>query len=285
MALRYAERRPPPRLTEMIECVWRLQNDDPSPSAAHRVLPDGCVELILQLGDPVVERRPGRAPQVQPAIHVTGQLERFLLLEARGGIDTLGVRFRPGAARPLLRIPDGELTGRTVGVGALLGDAGRRGLECVAAGADPLAALIELCERRIDDDPRPDHHLQGVVRLILASAGQTRIQRLAEDFGIARRTLERRFAREIGLRPKTLARIARLGGTLLALTRREEPSLADLALACGFSDQAHMSREFRDLAGLTPTEWLRGRHPFASQFTTEARLHEILLRGDPGPRS
>jgi AraC-like DNA-binding protein len=242
----------------------------------HRVLPDGCIELILQRGDPDVEQHPGSRPRLQPPIHVTGQLERFFLLAARGRIDTLGVRFRPGAARALLRVPDGELTGRTIGLGGILGDARRRELESAAGEPDPLSALIDVCDDRLDPGRQPDGRLRAAVGGLLASAGRLPIAHLAEELSLDRRTLLRLFKNQLGLRPKQLARIARLGNTLLAVERGAFRSLADLACSCGYSDQAHLSREFRDLTGLSPTDWLRERPTFARQFTSVERLERIL---------
>jgi len=279
MTLSYEERQPSERLAAVVECVWRLQSDDRARQAPHRVLPDGCVELILQRGSRVVEQRPDQAPRLQPRVHVTGQLDRYLLLAARGLIDTLGVRFRPGAARALLRVPDGELSGRTLGAGEILGDSGRRELENAAGATEPLAAVLRVCEGQLDERLRPERRLRAAVDLVLATAGRLRVDRLADHLGLGPRTLERLFSRDIGLRPKQLSRIARLEAALLALSRNAHHSLADLAYACGYSDQAHLSREFRTLTGLTPTDWLRGSHPFARQFAAADRLDRMLSGG------
>lgn len=271
MALRYEERRPPARLAPVVERVWRLRHDDVGAAAPHRVLPDGRIELIVHLGSRVVERRPGGPERLQPRIHVTGQLERFLLLEPLGDIETLGVRFRPCAAVAVLGIADGELTGRTLGVGQIMGDAGRHELEAAAAASDPLTALAEVCSRRLDPRRQPDPRLARAVAILGRGGGRARVSRLCRHLGLHPRTLQRQMARDFGLRPKRMARIARMEATLRALSLADESSLAALAHDRGFADQAHLSRELRYLTGLSPTEWRHGSHPFARQFLRRRR--------------
>ena len=98
-------------------------------------------------------------------------------------------------------------------------------------------------------DPGPDDaaHVAAV-----ASAGRVRIGRLAEDIGVSRRYLEIGFRRQIGVPPKTVARVARFQHAVDVLSR---PSATfGAAVACGYADQSHFNREFRAMAGITPTQ-------------------------------
>lgn len=90
---------------------------------------------------------------------------------------------------------------------------------------------------------------------IVRTAGRIPIERLAERSGWSRKHLASRFRDEIGLTPKAVARIARFGHAQ-DRARETDTGWAGIAAECGYSDQAHLVREFRDLAGLTPTEWL-----------------------------
>ena len=82
-----------------------------------------------------------------------------------------------------------------------------------------------------------------------------RIGALAERLDCSRRHLVSKFHEEIGLPPKTVARIIRFDRALRLARKGPEGGWADIAAACGFADQAHLCREFRDLAGETPTAW------------------------------
>lgn len=95
---------------------------------------------------------------------------------------------------------------------------------------------------------------------LLRTGGRVAISRLAAETGWSDRHLRGRFRAEIGLTPKAAARVIRFDRARRLLGRGQRagarPSLADLAASCGYYDQAHLDREFRDLAGCPPTAWL-----------------------------
>src|SRR5215467_6717236 len=98
-------------------------------------------------------------------------------------------------------------------------------------------------------------------RLLLASGGVSNVSGLAAEIGWSDRHLRGRFREETGLTPKAAARVIRFDRARRLLQRRAAaatalPPLADLAADCGYYDQAHLAREFRDLAGCPPSAWL-----------------------------
>src|SRR5687768_8229345 len=96
MSLTYRERRPVPALRPYVECVWTVSGPPASsPRAPERVVPDGCPELIVHLGDPFSRQIGGRWV-VQPRAFLAGTLSRPWLLRAGRRVDTIGIRFRAG---------------------------------------------------------------------------------------------------------------------------------------------------------------------------------------------
>src|SRR5690606_32137193 len=97
-------------------------------------------------------------------------------------------------------------------------------------------------------------------RLIEASGGRVTVAEVADRVGWSRRHLGERFRQEIGLSPKAAARVVRFhrARRLLATGGR---GLAEVAAVAGYADQAHLTREFKDLAGATPTAWLAEELP------------------------
>jgi len=88
----------------------------------------------------------------------------------------------------------------------------------------------------------------------MGSSSRVRITELAEEAGWTRQHLTSRFRTEIGLGPKTVARVARLHRAVSLVGRPTPPSWAEVAHRCGYADQAHLNRDFRSLTGCTPTE-------------------------------
>jgi transcriptional regulator GlxA family with amidase domain len=106
-----------------------------------------------------------------------------------------------------------------------------------------------------------------------------RIDDVARALGWSRRRLERTFARELGIRPKLFARIARLNAVLAGLDAAERASAVDVALAAGYFDQAHLLRDFRRLAGRTPRASRERDGELACHFTHPERLR-LLFAGE-----
>ena len=96
---------------------------------------------------------------------------------------------------------------------------------------------------------------RSAVEMIAASGGTIRVGTLAEELGFGRKRLVRLFDREIGISPKRVARIIRFQRSLRILPA--STSLAEAAHEIGYFDQAHFIREFRELSGRTPGDWLR----------------------------
>ena len=95
--MRYCEIKPSPLLSQFIECFWTLERDGAhEPSEPERILPDGCVELILNFGSPFRERRDDGRQELQPNFFLVGQMTRPMLISSSGHVELIGIRFHPG---------------------------------------------------------------------------------------------------------------------------------------------------------------------------------------------
>jgi AraC-like DNA-binding protein len=102
-------------------------------------------------------------------------------------------------------------------------------------------------------------------RTLVRARGCVPIRDVARKVGWSRRHLTERFNAELGVTPKIAARILRFEHACRTIMD-DRPSLADTALACGYQDQAHMTREWRALAGYTPTAWIARELPFLQDY-------------------
>jgi len=250
--------RPPrdPRLARLVGCLWCGRRK--SGGGMERVLPTGGLQLVIDL------EADGRATVVGPST-------RFALVRSEEMRHTAGIAFLVGGGRPVLRVPAAELRDAVVDLAALTGPAAAESLRARLAqlADDPDRALDRLeafaLGRLAGGPPRgeagagaglaPDHGPDPAVAaaLRLLAAG-TPVAETVEATGLARATLIRRFASEVGLSPKQWAGLARLKRASQALAEGR-PRLADLALDCGFADQAHFTRAFTAYAGVPPSAW------------------------------
>jgi transcriptional regulator GlxA family with amidase domain len=108
-----------------------------------------------------------------------------------------------------------------------------------------------------EGEARVDPLVDFCVGRIEASGGTLRMAALETETGFGLRRIERRFERRLGISPKAHARIIRFQAAVASLGAPDMSGWADRAFACGYADQAHLTREFKALAGLSPSDYVR----------------------------
>jgi AraC-like DNA-binding protein len=164
--------------------------------------------------------------------------------------------LEPLGAHRLLGVPLGALANRLVALEDVLGAFATELEERLAAAPDASArhALAQrLLGARLRDERAPAPEVAHAVRRLRASRGSARIEALAAEVGWSRRHLGARIREELGLPPKALARLVRVEEAARRV-RAGEP-LADVAFGCGYADQPHFNRDFRELVGCSPGEF------------------------------
>ena len=184
-------------------------------------------------------------------------------------------RFRPFGLSAFLAVPLHELKDRVTPIVDLWdGPAGR--LEQALGDARTDADRAGEAERFFLDRLRSgvDRAIEVTVAAILRARGQARLEPLARDTGLSLRQIERRFRDAVGVGPKALSRVVRFQEVLRRLSG-DEPWV-DVALDCGYYDQAHLIRDFRDFVGLAPSRFRAAEGDLARQFTSPARLDRFF---------
>jgi AraC-like DNA-binding protein len=243
------------------------------PPLTHRGLPSPYLTLILTIDDPLVvtahpDRRqsPGRYDTLLGGLHLSPALI------AHGGRQSgVQVSVHPLACRALFGLPAGELAGLDLDLADVLGprpaDELRGRLRATATWPDRFAAVdAALLALSREADVHPD--ITHVYRRLLTGHGRVPVGTLAAEVGWSARYLTGRFRVETGLGLKEAARVMRFDRA----RRRLAPGvrLADLAAETGYYDQAHLAREFRALAGCSPSQWLADEFGFVQ---AAAALH------------
>lgn len=171
---------------------------------------------------------------------------------------SIDLELTPLGAWSVIGLPLHELERQTVTLEDAFGDAGQE-LVDELHDATNWDARFNITERflleRAQAGPRPTPAVAHALSRLWQSGGRARIESLATEIGCSRRYLHARFREQVGLAPKTVARLIRFG----AVRRRIERTparWADVAYDCGYADQAHLNRDFRELAGTTPTDFV-----------------------------
>jgi AraC-like DNA-binding protein len=258
--MQYAEFPPVAGLAAIVDRLWTLSGDAASLGAGTQpVLPDGRPELILHFGDAFERVHANGLVERQPNVIFAGQLTSQLMLKPTGTIRVLGVRFHPYGAAALLDVPQDELAGLTIGVGALARPLGRA-LEALRDSTDNLDVAVMRVQRELLRRVAPnriDPRVRCAVETVCRRRGLVSVDDVAAGVSMTRRHLERKFLSTVGMAPKRLARITRFQHALRILEDSGSDSRGtETAATCGYADQAHFIRDFRDLAGCPPGEHL-----------------------------
>jgi AraC-like DNA-binding protein len=247
----YREHPPHAALARHVECYWSMRAElDPVTPVAARVLPDGCMDIIVGVSGS------------DGAPYAVGTMTRPLDVTYAGSVDLFAVRFRAGAARPFLDAPADDLTDATASLDTLWGGRSEELLDRLAtapSASERIQALDALLLERLDRGPAADERVLRAAELLVRRRGGVSVEELAKAVGLGRRQLERRFRVSVGVTPKLACRVARLRRAVSLLDGRPETSLADVAFAAGYADQPHLTRELRMLAGTTPAQRRRAR--------------------------
>ncbi|MGE3876410.1 MAG: helix-turn-helix domain-containing protein, partial [Parvibaculaceae bacterium] len=183
-----------------------------------------------------------------------------VIVGSTGGAHCLQVNFSPLGALQFFGVAQSEIAGRTLSLDDLLGPGAPslvHELHDAADWAARFALLDRFIARRFERARTPHDTVRAVWHGLERSKGAASIERLAQDAGVSRRHLAKLFRAEIGAAPKTMARIMRFEHARHMAEAVPRQSWADIAYAAGYADQAHLTREFKELSGLSPRGLVR----------------------------
>jgi len=225
-----------------------------------RELPSAEVPLIISFGEPIrLFDVQDRTRSTALGSFATGAYDAHVVVEANGSQGGIQIDFTILGMRLFLGRPLADLTNRGVALEDIFGSTGRR-LTSELRDARTWDARFDLLDReiaaRMASARRPSSEVVCAWTRIVNSAGLVTIKSLVDETGWSQKHLIHQFREHIGLAPKMFARVMRFGSAVDRLRRKEHTSLTDLALDCGYYDQAHFGRDFRAFAGVTPTELL-----------------------------
>jgi len=273
--MEYRELRPSAPLDRHVRCYWTLRAPADASAPAQRVLPDGCVEVVINLGAPFERHDSDGRAERQPRNLLVGPTTRHMSIAATGDIRLVGIRFEPGGALPFLATTPEELRDAAPSLDDVALPLDRslvEQLEATVFGSE--GAIIDRAlsgrlarARRVGDD-----RVLACVSAALAARESMRVDSLVDLTGLGARQLERRFRETVGFGPKTLCRLVRFQRVVRAVGAGPDAPWARLAAGTGYADQSHMAREFREFAGTTLSNYVEEQHPLSDRFHSVPRI-------------
>jgi AraC-like DNA-binding protein len=262
----YLQREPGAALRPWVRSLWYAQGMDLA-QGRERILPTGRAQVIVNLArDFIVDCQEGQPVRRMAPALLVGQRSAYEIVDTSDLADLIGVSFQPGALPVFLtdaadRVTNGYTALDDLGCGT---DALRDRLHEVRGAEARLEGLEEFLRERIAARlERGRGALHPAVQFALEELRRRpavgRVTELARRTGWSERRFSQIFREEVGFAPKVWCRIQRFQGVVQELRRGAAVRWPEVALACGFYDQAHLANEFRAFAGISPTAYVATR--------------------------
>ncbi|QBX36330.1 AraC family transcriptional regulator [Brevundimonas sp. S30B] len=264
---RYEEFDPPDALKPWVRKAWTYAAPAPS-TMVQRIAPDGCPELILDLGAPYEEQGEDGVFRLQPPAVFAGQMTRPMAIRPVGPVELVAIRFRPDGARDWLGASLAEATDRRLDMTARLA-----GLKPPPGRPAAQAALMLdwLDAQRAWAEWTLDPAVRAQVDAI--EAGEV------SRTGAATRTLQRRFLDRTGVSPRLLRSVARFRRVFDRALGPDAAGWLSAGLDAGYFDQPQMARDFRRFLGCTATVWARDQIELARAIASQTYKPAVTSTG------
>jgi AraC-like DNA-binding protein len=223
-----------------------------------RELPTEEVPVIISFGAPIRVYDAGDLQSYRDlGSFATGAYDSYIRVLSSGPMGGIQINFTILGARLFLDRPLAALTNCSVPLEDILGPMARR-LEMELYDAPTWDARFDILDRvltaRLMAATPPSREVVWAWCRMVQTGGRIGIGRIVDEVGWSQKHLIARFREDIGLSPKIMARVLRFSNAARVLRGPTPPRLTDIALDCGYYDQAHFTRDFRAFAGVTPTE-------------------------------
>jgi AraC-like DNA-binding protein len=278
--IRYQEFIPHEILQDYVKRFWILEKEYTAEDSVEEVLPDACIELILNFGNSYVQVDGTKRLELSK-VCLIGLQSKPLIFEASGVVKIVAARFFAWGALPFLKCE--VRPGNTMRVEL---DATMNHLVATVAAnvhAQEYQKAVEELEdfligQRLNAMFQPQQ-IQAAAKLLYRTKGQHRIAELADYCQLSVRQLQRQFDEATGVSPKSLARSIRFEEIRSRLMFEPDANLTDLAYEFGYADQAHFIHDFKTFTNKTPSEFAVEMKKFREMFRDHQ--HVVFLQSPP----
>lgn len=246
-------------LSQYVELMWRTTNSGTLPSR-QGVYPNGAMALVIHLKKPSMRFFIDDEPQTIRVPLLAGPYSRPFHIDPSESTAVIGVLFHPGAAGMFFPVAAHELHNTDIALSELDPGEADRLLNDVCSRTGEHAQFLAV-ERYLNQklaNAAPIHPaVRYAVEHLSREGAVSSIRRLQLDTGLSHTRFIQLFRENVGLTPKLFCRVRRFHTLLDRVGKGTPVNWAQLAVDCGYFDQAHLIRDFRAFAGATPLEYNR----------------------------
>ena len=271
----YLSYRPGPPLDEFVDHFWLI--DGGQVPQLEKIMPSGTIELVVNLKDDKIYIHDPEEPHLYKqfaGVVFSGTYSRPFICNALQHESIIGVHFKPGGAFPFLEIGADELANAHANLADLWGRSGLELRERLCGAGTPEQRFV-IMERTLRDRLRGNgdttHQVKSAVKMLAMGGKGVLVRNVSRELGLSQPRFIRMFHSHVGLTPKVFRRIQRFQQARVLADGLETPDWTELALKCGYFDQAHMINDFREFSGSTPRKYS------AQQQDKDPRLKENHL--------
>jgi len=250
---------PGPPLSQFVELFWYYEGLT-RPHKKERLLPQGSVELVINLQEDrcrVYDRnRPYDFQNFRGAI-LCGPHSSFFVIDTASQAQVIGIHFKPGGAFPFFNLPVDELHNLHVGLDDLWGARAAELRERVLAAPTP-KAKIQVMETFLMTQAFRGFERHPAVGFALGEFQKPQLPlvgAVTDRIGLSSRRFIQVFSQEVGLAPKLFCRVQRFQHVVQMVHTGRDLDWAEIALDCGYFDQAHFIHDFKAFSGLSPSAY------------------------------
>ncbi len=273
----FTEIQPCKALQPFVECYWILESDQPSLiRSGDQVLPYCYPEIGFIYGDDYRFYSSEKKSELMPKSFVAGQFCQSYYLEPTGVTGVIGIKFKPNGLFDLFQIPMTLFTNKIIDFAEVAGEEAHTITEQIITNP-PNNRRIEIIEaylmKKLMNRKSQLDYMQRTVSMIMESIGNITVKELASKLNISDRQIERKFKEQIGISPKMFSRLTRINYVFKLLRTSPELNWQDVIFLCGYYDQAHFIRDFKEISGESPNVFLSRKANTPTEFYQEAVLN------------
>ncbi len=267
--MNYSELQVASPLSPYVQLIWALESESGEDTYPRSIiLPDGVVEVVFHYGEPFYTWQ-GGAQFVQPQSFAISMMRKYVEIGSRGWSGFIAIRFFPWGAYHFFDVAIRQFLDQTIEATHLWGSESDM-LTGQLKEQSSLDGRFRLMEEfllwQLSRHQKDDQKADDAIRLIRQTKGTLSIEEICTQMELSGKQLERKFLATVGVTPKVFSRITRFLNVCHHIDEFKDKSLTQLAYDCGFYDQAHFIKEFRQFSGYTPGEFFEKKRVFYSDL-------------------